>query len=269
MSEVEPSPPHKAVPVHRIRRMSGRDPHEPHRVATPLELLFDLTFVIAFGIAANEFAHEMAEGHIGAGLAAFAFATFAICLAWINFSWFASAYDTDDWIYRLMTMLQMVGVIILALGLPQSVQLDRRRRTHRQSRDGRRLRGHADRAGGAVVTCGQAGSAAARGVPDLRGAGHRRADRLDRNDIRRAARLSRRMWRRWRWRVSSCSSRGWPSGAGAAHRGTPTTSPSATGCWPSSRWARAWSAPSPRCRRSSGRRAGPWPPPLSRWREPG
>jgi hypothetical protein len=26
--------------------MSGRDPHEPHRVATPLELLFDLTFVI-------------------------------------------------------------------------------------------------------------------------------------------------------------------------------------------------------------------------------
>ena len=118
MSEVEASPPHKAVPVHRIRRMSGRDPHEPHRVATPLELLFDLTFVIAFGIAANEFAHEMVEGHIGAGLAAFAFATFAICLAWINFSWFASAYDTDDWIYRLMTMLQMVGVIILALGLP-------------------------------------------------------------------------------------------------------------------------------------------------------
>ena len=28
-----------AAPVHRIRRMSGRDPHEEHRVATPLELL--------------------------------------------------------------------------------------------------------------------------------------------------------------------------------------------------------------------------------------
>jgi hypothetical protein len=36
--------------AHRLRRMSGRDPHQPHRVATPLELLFDLTFVIAFGI---------------------------------------------------------------------------------------------------------------------------------------------------------------------------------------------------------------------------
>jgi low temperature requirement protein LtrA len=99
--------------------MSGRDPQELHRAATPLELLLDLTFVVAFGIAANEFAHQLAEDHVGLGLAGFVFAVFAICWAWINFSWFASAYDTDDWIYRLMTMLQMVGVIILALGLPQ------------------------------------------------------------------------------------------------------------------------------------------------------
>ena len=57
-------------PVHRRTRMGGRDPHEPHRAATPLELLFDLTFVVAFGIAANELAHFVAEGHIGAGLTA-------------------------------------------------------------------------------------------------------------------------------------------------------------------------------------------------------
>jgi len=118
MSEVERHSSDSTVEVHRIRRMSGRDPHEQHRTATPLELLFDLTFVIGFGIAASEFAHQLAENHVGAGLASFAFATFSICWAWINFSWFASAYDTDDWIYRLMTMLQMVGVIILALGLP-------------------------------------------------------------------------------------------------------------------------------------------------------
>jgi low temperature requirement protein LtrA len=117
MSEVESHRPEK-VEVHRVRRMSGRDPDETHRAATPLELLFDLTFVIGFGIAASEFAHQLAEDHVGMGLASFAFATFSICWAWINFSWFASAYDTDDWIYRLTTMLQMVGVIILALGLP-------------------------------------------------------------------------------------------------------------------------------------------------------
>lgn len=98
--------------------MSGRDPHEEHRVATPLELLFDLTFVIAFGVAASELAHMLAENHVGTGLAGFAFSTFAVSWAWINFSWFASAYDTDDWVYRLTTMLQMVGVVILALGIP-------------------------------------------------------------------------------------------------------------------------------------------------------
>jgi len=99
--------------------MAGRDPHESNRVATPLELLFDLTFVVAFGVAAAQFAHVLAGGHVAAGLAGFFFAMFAVCWAWINFSWFASAYDTDDWIYRLMTMLQMVGVIIVALGIPQ------------------------------------------------------------------------------------------------------------------------------------------------------
>jgi low temperature requirement protein LtrA len=42
-----------------------------------------------------------------------------VCWAWINFTWFASAYDTDDWIFRLTTMVQMVGVLVLALGLPE------------------------------------------------------------------------------------------------------------------------------------------------------
>jgi len=101
----------------RVTRRGWRDPHEEHRVATPLELLFDLTFVVAFGTAANELAHALAAGHVATGIVAFCFATFAIAWAWINFTWFASAYDTDDWIYRLTTMLQMVGVLILALGL--------------------------------------------------------------------------------------------------------------------------------------------------------
>jgi low temperature requirement protein LtrA len=104
---------------HRVRPMSGRDPHETGRTATPLELLFDLTFVVAFGFAGNEAAHALAEAHWGAALLGFGLAMFAVCWAWINFTWFASAYDTDDWIYRLLTMLQMVGVIILALGIPR------------------------------------------------------------------------------------------------------------------------------------------------------
>ena len=64
-------------------------------VATPLELLFDLTFASCFGLAASQFAHTLAAGHPGAAVLGFAYATFAICWAWINFSWFSSAYDTS------------------------------------------------------------------------------------------------------------------------------------------------------------------------------
>lgn len=98
--------------------MAGRDPHEPHRTATPLELLYDLTFVVAYGVAGNEAAHYVSEGHWATGLTGFGFALFAVSWAWIQNTWFASAYDTDDWIYRLLTMLQMLGVLVLALGLP-------------------------------------------------------------------------------------------------------------------------------------------------------
>jgi len=103
--------------VHRLSPMSGRDPGERDRTATSLELLFDLTFVVAFGIAADELAHYLAEDHIRTSLVGFGFVAFAISWAWINFSWFASAYDTDDWVFRLLTLLQMVGVLVLALGI--------------------------------------------------------------------------------------------------------------------------------------------------------
>jgi low temperature requirement protein LtrA len=112
MSSSEPSR------AHRLRIMSGRDPDELHRVATPLELLYDLTFAVAFAVAGEQLAHLLAQGHFAAGLIAFVIAVFAVCWCWINYSWFASAYDTDDWAFRVATMVQMVGVIVLALGLP-------------------------------------------------------------------------------------------------------------------------------------------------------
>ena len=98
--------------------MIGRDPDEPNRVATPLELLFDLTFVAAFNRAGDEAAHFVAEGHFGTAIVGFAFVSSTVCWAWVNFSWFASAFDTDDWFFRLTTMVQMIGVLILALGTP-------------------------------------------------------------------------------------------------------------------------------------------------------
>lgn len=98
--------------------MTGRDPHEPHRAATPLELLYDLVFVVAFGVAGSQLAHAVAAGHLWQGLAAFVFCMFGVVLAWIGFTWFASAYDTDDWLYRVLAMVQMMGLALLALGIP-------------------------------------------------------------------------------------------------------------------------------------------------------
>ena len=102
--------------------MTGRDPHEPHRVATPLELLYDLVFVVALGVAGNQLAHALAAGHVVGGVVGFVFVVFAVVWAWMTFVWFASAYDTDDWLYRLLAMVQMMGVTLLALGIPAAFQ---------------------------------------------------------------------------------------------------------------------------------------------------
>ncbi len=52
---------------HRIAPMTGRDPHEANRASTPLELLFDLTFVVAFSQISGEAAHYLELGDVGHG----------------------------------------------------------------------------------------------------------------------------------------------------------------------------------------------------------
>ena len=98
--------------------MTERATDEPHRVSSPLELLFDLTFVVAIASLTAQLAHGVAEGHVLDELAPFFMVFFAIWWAWMNFTWFASSYDTDDVPYRLLTMVQMAGVLVLAAGVP-------------------------------------------------------------------------------------------------------------------------------------------------------
>ncbi|WP_440709814.1 low temperature requirement protein A [Herbiconiux sp. YIM B11900] len=105
------------VPVIRMR---ARSIHEDGRVSSPLELLFDLTFVVAVSSIVGQLAHAIAEDHIGTALPNFLMVFFAIWWAWLTFTWFASAYDTDDVPYRLLTLLQMGGVLVLAAGVPSA-----------------------------------------------------------------------------------------------------------------------------------------------------
>ena len=43
--------------------MTGRSTDERHRVSSPLELLFDLTFVVAIAQVAAQLAHAIDDGH--------------------------------------------------------------------------------------------------------------------------------------------------------------------------------------------------------------
>ncbi|MDO5093954.1 MAG: low temperature requirement protein A [Propionibacteriaceae bacterium] len=104
--------------LHALVPLRSRDPHEEHRVATTLELLYDLTLVIAFSVGGAELAHALASGHVTAGLAGFGFVQFSTIWAWVSYSSFASSFDTDDWGVRLAVATQMVGVLVMSTGIP-------------------------------------------------------------------------------------------------------------------------------------------------------
>ena len=113
------------TPLPRISirtRMAARDSDEVNRASSPLELLFDLTFVVAVAQLAHELGTYIEAGRGLTGVVPFLMIFFAIWWAWMNFSWFASAYDTDDVLYRLLTLVQMAGVLVLAAGVPAAFE---------------------------------------------------------------------------------------------------------------------------------------------------
>ncbi|MCZ7423043.1 low temperature requirement protein A [Verrucosispora sp. WMMA2121] len=104
------------------RPMRPRRRDEPHRAATPLELFFDLSFVVAVTQAAGGLHDALVAGRIGHAVVSYLMVFFGIWWAWMNVTWFASAYDTDDDLYRLSTLVQVAGALILAAGVPQAFE---------------------------------------------------------------------------------------------------------------------------------------------------
>jgi low temperature requirement protein LtrA len=100
--------------------MTPRSRDEAHRAATPLELFFDLCFVVAVAQAGVQLVHALAEGHPGAGVIGYGYVFFGVWWAWMNFTWFASAYDVDDVPYRIATLVQISGVLVYAAGVPRA-----------------------------------------------------------------------------------------------------------------------------------------------------
>ena len=100
-----------------VRPMVARSPHEHPRASTTLELFFDLVFVVAIAFAGVQLHHAVAADHAWQGALSFSMVFFAIWWAWMGFTWFASAFDTDDVPYRLAVFVQMAGALIIAGGV--------------------------------------------------------------------------------------------------------------------------------------------------------
>jgi low temperature requirement protein LtrA len=105
-----------------LSTLSPRDPTEGHRAATPLELFFDLTFAVAVAQAASGLEQGFVSGQARGVLIGYPMVFFAIWWAWMNFTWFASAYDNDGVSYRIAVLVQMIGVLILAAGVSRGLE---------------------------------------------------------------------------------------------------------------------------------------------------
>ncbi|MFD8219127.1 low temperature requirement protein A [Streptomyces sp. NPDC059697] len=106
----------------RRRTMVGRNPGEPHRSATSLELFFDLCFVVAVAQTSTSLHGALTAGDYAGGALRFALVFFTIWWAWMNFTWFASAYDPDDVTYRLTVLVQITGSLVLAAGVRRAFE---------------------------------------------------------------------------------------------------------------------------------------------------
>jgi len=102
--------------------IGARESDETHRVSTPLELLFDLCFVVAVGQAGRELAHAIGQDQVWHGLISYAAVFFAVWWPWMNYSWFASAFDPDDVPFRLATFVQIAGSLLIAAGVPRAFE---------------------------------------------------------------------------------------------------------------------------------------------------
>lgn len=104
--------------------MVVRSHSEPHRQSSWLELLFDLSIVAAVAQGSEQLGEALAEGHVHQGLVGYLIVFAAIWWAWVAFTWFANAFDTDDVPYRLLTFVMIAGSLGLAAGVPLIARLD-------------------------------------------------------------------------------------------------------------------------------------------------
>jgi low temperature requirement protein LtrA len=95
------------------RRHRAAVPREDRRV-TPLELFFDLVFVLAITQCTALMAHEPTWGGVAKGLAVLA----VLWWSWGGYAWLTSVVDPEEGIVRLVMFAAMAALLVAALCVP-------------------------------------------------------------------------------------------------------------------------------------------------------
>jgi low temperature requirement protein LtrA len=98
-------------------RLRSADGAEAGRKVTWLELFFDLAFVAAVSQVGTPLAMDYSPG----GLARYAVLFFLIWWAWLGHTTYATRFDTDDLVQRLLTLAQIFGVAVMAINADEAL----------------------------------------------------------------------------------------------------------------------------------------------------
>ena len=83
----------------------------------PLELFFDLVFVIAFTQCTALMAHDLAWAGLGRGLVVLA----VVWWAWVSFAWLTSLVDPEEGAVRIVMLLVMVALLMVSFAIPDAL----------------------------------------------------------------------------------------------------------------------------------------------------
>ncbi|MQY35629.1 hypothetical protein SRB17_36100 [Streptomyces sp. RB17] len=104
------------VRLHR-GRVRLRVPEEGHhRAASPLELFFDLVFVVAVA----ELTQVLLHAPTWAGVLRFGALFVPMWWTWVCYTFYADRFDNDDRIYRLIMIIAMMSVLSVSVAVPQA-----------------------------------------------------------------------------------------------------------------------------------------------------
>ncbi|KAF0713946.1 Aste57867_4141 [Aphanomyces stellatus] len=106
--------------------MHHRDPNEAHRGSSALEKLFDLTLVVALSAVSRQFGTNIVQRptDIWLHIVQFLKSFFLIWNTWFPFVWFATTYDVDDVCFRLATLGEMAGVLMISDGIEHATNTE-------------------------------------------------------------------------------------------------------------------------------------------------